>query len=272
MASDKPLQGWWRSRQAWAGQAFVVGNVTIATLVLGKVILDSTVGTTQPFEFPETVELDQWMLTTSEPLEPFTMPTGESDHSLVGQRYTFAPDVVNIPVASRADATASPSRTDEYTNPADDLVLTIEIRYMLETEGFIERLLQVHDEFQTTLASVEDDADIAAAVRYEYGVGHYGLFQIQDQTYLTACINPRGESTYSIDQFLHNRGIYDSNPNRLMSVLFGREVWQDNRCLWTHMAIAPTTDTPGTPEERQTRLEMAWTEWYQTWQPNFPAR
>lgn len=230
-------------------------NMAIAALILGKALLDPTVGHPQSVELPDTVELEQWDFESSDSLEPFTLATGESDHSQEGQRYAY----------TTADFSAA-------GHPLD-LTLTIELRYMLDTSGFIERLLMGHSEFQSRLAAADPNADpITTDVRYQPGVGYSGRFQIEDQTVLSACINPRGESTFYIDQFLHNQSIYDHDPTRLLSILFGREAWSDQRCLWTHMTLEPSGTASLTPQEAEAKLDETWAEWYATWQPKFPRR
>lgn len=248
-------------------------NVAIAALVLGKSLLDPTVGQPRPFELAESVDLEQWTLTESEPLEPFSLITGEADYSDEGRRYTYT---LTSPTATELDKPAT---------------LTIELRYMLDTNGFIERLLMGHKEFQNTLSALSDQgidtSDIVTDIEYQPGIGHSGRFQIQEDTYLNACINPRGDSTFFIDQFHHNQRIHDHDPTRLFSVLFGREVWTDQRCLWTHMILSPGASDASGPvgsvstasdgsktgsRDQQVLLEDAWAEWHDIWQPQFPNR
>lgn len=248
-------------------------NVAIAALVLGKALLDPTVGKPRPFELPETVELNQWTLTDSEALEPFKLLTGESDYSEEGQRYTY-----------RLTPHGS---SHELTHPDEQATLTIEMRYMIDTNGFIERLLMGHKAFQDSLAALEekgeDTSTLGADIQYQPGIGYSGKFQIEDTEYLSACINPRGESTFFIDQFLHNQSIYDHDPTRLLPVLFGRQAWTDQRCLWTHMHLSPgasgAESSPNTvalsealSKDLQNLLDDTWAEWYGIWQPQFPKR
>ena len=246
-----------------ARQILLGVNVAIAALVLGRALLDPTIGKPRSVELPETVELAQWTLIDSEELEPFTLITGEADHSEEGQRYTYA---LAVPGSTNQDTQAT---------------LTIEMRYMIDTNGFIERLLMGHKEFQNTLASLEekgiDTSTVEADVQYQSGVGYSGHFQFEETTYLSACINPRGESTFFIDQFLNNQSIYDRDPTRLFSVLLGRQVWTDQRCLWTHMALSPSSSgTQSTvvdePIDLQSLLDETWAEWHSIWQPQFPQR
>lgn len=240
-------------------------NVAIAALVLGKTLLDPNIGQPRPFELPETVELSQWTLTNSEELEPFTLNTGEADYADEGQRYTY---VLNTNAAS---------------SPAAVATLTVEQRYMIDTNGFIERLLMGHKAFQEDLAVLDekggDTSTVDADVQYKLGLGYSGLFQVGETTYLSACVNPRGESTFFIDHFLHNQSIYDRDPTRLFSVLFGRQAWTDQRCLWTHMALSPgasgveLSDSSTLPsQDLQVLLNDTWEEWHDMWQPQFPKR
>lgn len=255
---------WWQRLQAVDRQQWiVVVNGAIATLILGRIILDPNVGKPHAITLPETTTLTGWTLTNSDPLDVFTMPTGESDQAPVGQRYTF---ISLLSDHNPASISHSPHR---YAS-----TLTVELRYMQETQGFVQRLLLAHPEFQAIRATVTA-AEAQPVIRYQQGVGYYGLFQMQQQTYLSACINPRGESTFTIDQFRKNQQIYDADPSRFFAVILGREAWRDDRCLWTHMAIAPDPamlPTRQTLREQRVQLEAAWVEWYQMWQPQFPGR
>ncbi|MEM9219551.1 MAG: cyanoexosortase A system-associated protein [Cyanobacteria bacterium P01_F01_bin.150] len=250
-------------------------NVAIAAIVLGKSLLDPSIGKPRSFELPESVELEAWVLTNSEELDSFSLSTGESDYSDEGHRYTYrlAPDHVAKEL-SRTESSGS--------SPAMQATLTIEMRYMIDTNGFIERLLMGHQEFQRTLTTLEesgvDISTIEADVQYQSGIGYSGWFQIEDTTYLSACINPRGESTFFIDQFLDNQSIYDRDPTRLLQVLFGRQTWTDQRCLWTHMTLTRASSGPKISSNAsqspslQALLDETWAEWYGIWQPKFPNR
>ena len=256
-------------------------NVAIAALVLGKAVLDPTVGKPRPFDLPETVELNQWTLTDSEKLDPFTLITGESDYSDEGRRYTFT-----------FTPNSSPNGSLNGLTPQDEqATLTIEMRYMIDTNGFIERLLMGHKEFQASLAALDeegvDTSKLGADIQYQPGIGYSGKFQLENTEYLSACINPRGESTFFIDQFLHNQSIYDHDPTRLLPVLFGRQAWTDQRCLWTHMRLSPgasgtelspnavalsTAPSTTLSKDLSDLLDDTWAEWHDMWQPQFPKR
>lgn len=111
--------------------------------------------------------------------------------------------------------------------------------------------------------------------RYSQNTGHYLLFSDQKRAYLSSCINPRGGSTITEDQFMQNRNTYDINPERIISYLFGTTDLRDTRCLFTIMSI-PLEDqnldsqNVNSLDESYQKLEKAWTNWHQDRQKNFP--
>ena len=97
--------------------------------------------------------------------------------------------------------------------------------------------------------------------------GYFGAFLFQDQAYLSACVNPRGRSTVTEQQFAGNRYRYNL---QLWKGLSGQGDWSDSRCLWTLLstAIAPQS-SPAEIAETFENLETAWVEWCQWWKHKF---
>jgi cyanosortase A-associated protein len=97
--------------------------------------------------------------------------------------------------------------------------------------------------------------------------GFYGLAQDRQILYLSACINSKGKSTATREQFFANRNQQDLQFQRLIPVLLGREDLRDNRCLWVTIA----TSIANQPLELvTTQLEAVWQDWYTWWSPRFP--
>jgi len=141
-----------------------------------------------------------------------------------------------------------------YQYIQNNLSLDTEMRYL--TDGDVPKF--IHD--YTSISS-------SAVVHQREGVGYYGLGVYQQQAYLSACINPQGDSTFTYEQFNKNQDLYETRPQHLLSWLLGQETLQDRRCLWTHLSV-PLKDS--SPEATYLILEKAWFSWEQWWRPRFP--
>ncbi|MBW4645688.1 MAG: cyanoexosortase A system-associated protein [Goleter apudmare HA4340-LM2] len=108
----------------------------------------------------------------------------------------------------------------------------------------------------------------AATIRHHKGIGFYGLGIDQQRAYLSSCINPRGGSTFTYEQFNRNRYIYDLHPQYLLSWLIGQNSLLDRRCLWVNLSLSLNDSTPDTAYRV---LENAWFAWYKWWQARFPS-
>ncbi len=93
------------------------------------------------------------------------------------------------------------------------------------------------------------------------------LFKDQNDAYLASCINPRGESTVTIEQFNKNRYDHDIRPERLLRWFLRAESIRDFRCLWVSLSI-PITDQR--TDEAFSTLEAVWFFWHDWWKPHFP--
>lgn len=179
------------------------------------------------FVFPEKVPLSQWQPSLTNPLKT---PTGDYPELFAQKHYRYIDN--NLP-------------------------LDVEMRYLHNlSNADISSLIKRY----TTVAS-------SAIMRQQEGVGYYGLGVNQQQAYLSACINPRGGSTFTHEQFRNNRYFKDIRFDRMLPVLQGQEALIDKRCLWVYMSI-PLRDS--TPEAAYQILEKTWVYWYKWWQPRFP--
>jgi cyanosortase A-associated protein len=118
-------------------------------------------------------------------------------------------------------------------------------------------------------------------IKYQPGIGHYGVLTHKDaktqtsRAYLSACINPQGESTATEQQFTHNLS-KGWQPSQVGSWILGQKSLIDRRCLWTLMSVPVQTDSKAAPatarstEQAYKTLETAWVSWYQWWRENYP--
>ena len=139
--------------------------------------------------------------------------------------------------------------------------LDVQMRYIVSTQGDIENYLKKFTE-------ITQVKDIQKNIRSEDGIGYYLLLTDNNQAYLTACINPRGGSTVTPSQFLHNRNHYDFTFNRIVQELLGTAILKDNRCLWVQLS----TPLNGVNSESAYRiLSSVWAANYTTWLTQFPT-
>ncbi len=206
-------------------------------LVFGRSILDPAVGkrTITPFVFPSVVPLPQWQLLEGHPLENHTV-----------ERPPFG----KVVLSGR-----------QYHYIQNGLPLDIEMRYEVGKEADVKQLTKENTAIQFSVAQP------LIVVRQRAGLGFYGLFVYQKRAYLDACINSRGGSTFTKEQFRSNRIHYDLQLNRLIPWLLGQQELRDQRCLWTHLSIPLNQSSP---ESSYHILENAWFSWYEWWRPRFP--
>ena len=112
-------------------------------------------------------------------------------------------------------------------------------------------------------------------VRYTESIGYYALFVDQERAYLSACINPRGGSTLTREQFMNNRNNYDITRDRIVSYLIGITDLRDIRCLFTIISVPLENKQIGNFNNNSLdvsyqKLEKAWSDWYNKWEDNFP--
>lgn len=205
--------------------------------VVGRSILDPNIGkrTFTPFVFPQEVPLPQWRLVESRPLKGRTIESS-----------TFGKLVL-------------PGR--QYLYIQNDLHLDIDMRYEVETDGDVKDYIKS----QTPIKFFLDKPSVL--VRQHPQLGFYGLFVYEKRAYLDACINSRGGSTFTIEQFSDNRAQYDRQFSRLLAWFFVQQPLNDRRCLWAHLSIPLNQSSQNSA---YVILENTWFSWYQWWRPRFP--
>ena len=85
---------------------------------------------------------------------------------------------------------------------------------------------------------------------------------------MTACINPRGISTVTPEQFNDNASDRAMDRAVIISWLLGQKDLRDRRCLWTLMSTPITTNSDLNVANQ--KLEKMWILWYEWWKPRFP--
>lgn len=138
--------------------------------------------------------------------------------------------------------------------------LLVEMRYLTDTNGDYKAILNYY-------TPIKPPAKQTGLSHYQPATGYYGLFQDQGRAYLSACINPIGESTLTREQFLANLNTYGLQPNRLGAWVLAQADLRDRRCLWTQLSL-PINEA--SPKSTYQVLETAWVDWYRWWQPQFP--
>jgi cyanosortase A-associated protein len=141
--------------------------------------------------------------------------------------------------------------------------ITIQMRQEIG-DGNVSRYLFVYSTVREANANLQ--------VRYKPGLGHYGVVSHKGQAYLSACINPRGQTTVTDQQFRQNRYAYDLQPGRILPWVLGQQPLLNDRCLWTLMSVPVETNASdkGPPEAAYKTLETAWFSWSEWWQANYP--
>lgn len=217
------------------GQKLRVGLLMLAWIgavsVLVRINLrpKSSTSNLAAFNFPSTVPLRDWQFKTSSVIPPLSKK------------------IFPKPLAQKKY---------QYQHQRDRLTLNVEMRYLPIENGSITLFIKDY----TQIKSVPK-------VRYRPGVGYYGIGVEGTQAYLSTCINPRGEATFSDAQFKQNRYKYDFQASRLLAWLIWDEPLLDRRCLWTHFSL-PIDNL--SPTEAYRYLETSWFDWYGWWKSRFP--
>jgi cyanosortase A-associated protein len=210
----------------WERTRVLLLSVTgISTLIVfANVIFSPTLGKNSFAEYtlPQTLSLPNWQFLKSDDL-PISSPEALSGNDA-------------IPSAKR------------YQFMQNNIVLELESRYVIHTDGNLNRLLK---RYQKVLIA----SNPSIAVREKAGTGFYGISSSEGKSYLDACINQRPGSTFTQAQFMANQTSYRIHPQQIIALLWEKERLNDHRCLWVHLAV-PLDET--SPKSTETLLEKAW--------------
>jgi len=208
-------------------------------LILGRSLIDSSIGKPSPFTFPQQIDLAKASIkiSTSQPSEDIK----DDKHFfykpkfLSGKRYQYL---------------------------VDDIAVEIDLRYAVGTEGYILPMLNELSNIQIT----GDDLQQKSVLKKP--IGYHATFTYQNRAYLTACINSRGISTVTQEQFNDNASDHVMDRDVIISWLLGQQDLRDRRCLWTLISTPITTNSD--LEAINQKLEKVWISWYEWWKPQFP--
>ena len=211
--------------------AILVGG---GLLILGRSLFDGNLGKPTPYAFPESIEFgqNQIKLEIARPPEAIV----DSKEFFGKPRYITGKG---------------------YRYLIDQIPVEIDIRYASGTEGDLHIFLK-----EMAAIDISED-DLRQKSSRNTPTGFHAIIEHQNRTYLTACINPRGISTVTKDQFDDNASARASDRDVVVGWLLGQTDLRDRRCLWTLMS------TPSTPDASQ-KLEKVWVLWYEWWKPKFP--
>jgi cyanosortase A-associated protein len=200
----------------------------------------------QPIALPEQVAIPAWQQTQTQEL-PTKLPPEPGQTSV-------------------ENATSEIKAAREYRYQKGNMPLRVEARQML-SDGNVSRYLFVYKKEEIGVANSK------LQVRYKPGLGNYGVLVHNDQAYLTACVNPRGETTANEAQFQQNL-LSGVGPARLVGAALGMGSVGDYRCLWTFMSMPLTPPGSGAKLPNEAvfqQLEEIWVPWAEHWRSNFPA-
>ena len=208
--------------------------VTVATtLSLGKAAIDpqGKITSVEGYYFPESIPLSNWELSFTQPVNP---------------------RLVKPPAYILGDFVAG----KHYRYRQSDRYLQIEMRYLINTNGDLKGFIK------------NQTGDFSSSLRQDEERGFYSLYADRDKVYLNACINPRGISTVTSDEFNRNLMISDTHLAGTLSWLLGKNELRDKRCLWTN--LSRPLDNKISLEENYRTLEMVWFDWYDWWRLHYP--
>lgn len=209
----------------------VVWGITVLVWGVAIATFQPQIPQVAPYPFPQVIPLSDWTFADSQPLTPDQTPDPQDipGEMVSGQRYHYH---------------------------QGDTHIQIEMRYLAQTNGDLKALIKHQTgSLGTVLQSVE-------------GVGEFSLFTQSNASQLDACINPRGTSTVTSDQFKRNRTLYDWQSGRFLGWILGQAPLHDNRCLWTRITLSIPSDT--TSVDQAQVLITTWGDWHQWWQHHFP--
>jgi len=181
-----------------------------------------------PFEFPSTVPLSEWQ----------------------------AGETTSVTIPENAPFVAATN----YQYFQDNLSFDITMYYLMVEDGGMKLFTEKYAYGELTPGKV--------TLRHQEQTGFYAFWNTENRVNLGACINPRGGTSVTPDQFRQNHNIHDLTFSRILLWLIGRVPLRDWRCIWTTLSVPIE---PGqSPEEVYPMLEQAWFAWAPWWQSRFP--
>jgi cyanosortase A-associated protein len=141
-------------------------------------------------------------------------------------------------------------------------IIVVDMRYLVRTTGDVLSFLRDYAQIEVKPEQLQK------GIRHRDGVGYYTIFTVRDRVYLSACINPRGHSSVTVEQYDDNMTAHAMQPSTIASWLLAQADLRDRRCLWTQFST--TLEGEGAISVAH-RLEQAWFLWYEWWKVRFPV-
>lgn len=186
----------------------IVGGLSLITLVvIARSAFDPKWGKVNAIALPPTIQIPGWRQVN---VQPTQVKEPETDRQVLGNLYTF-------------------------TTPANTQV-SLEIFFYENPAGKMDEFFKIYNHTKTgkytlpTMTVIKDTQ------------GFHGSYLTDGKANLAACINPRGVSTITNEQFQANRNDYDLTPQRILPVVFGFGRLREWKCLWVKFSI-PKQDT-----------------------------
>lgn len=148
-----------------------------------------------------------------------------------------------------------------YIYQKQGIPLTIEMRYLIGVKSGVKDFLVNRTDIPVEVIEKADEHNLKS-------LGSYLLFSDRSTAYLSTCINPLGNTTNTLEQFLSNRFIYDLQFSNLLLWLLGKHSLIDLRCIWVHMSIPIDGSNPETTYPTLTKV---WINWHYWWNSRFPS-
>lgn len=202
------------------------------TITLGKSIASPGIASPSvaSYSFPESVELSPWQLAKSNEVDVHSsQPKGYISGNFVAGRH--------------------------YRYGGNKQTLDIEMRYFANTDGNLKDFI------------TSQTGELSTALKQDRR-GVYSLYSYENRAYLGACINPRGNTTITSDEFKRNLMVNDTRIDSVLPWLLGKAEFRDKRCLWAHLSTPLDRNIP--LQDTYSDLETAWFDWQDYWQSNYP--
>ena len=220
---------------------FLIAIASVSTITIGVSIFAPSFRTRPKFQMPEQILLPDLKFQSSR--EPNKLSDSNNSNISSIRQYVYT-----------------------FTNSSLGQELRIDAAYILANASIPSSLSVLAIQDPNNLDNLE--------TRQIKGIGYFTLFTHEQRAYLASCINPRGGSTVTSEQFNNNRNKYDISPERVVRYLIGVADLRDDRCLLTAMSI--DLESKVTPQNKEIlepiyqKLQSSWSNWFANWQSNFP--
>lgn len=179
-------------------------------------------------------------------------------------KFEAAPTIATDSNTQKTEGLPSLGRRYQYQQKSR--TLSIDMRLMMG-DGDVSRFVSIYSSIQSGSTKIPDGQ------RYLPSVGYYSVLTHEGTAYLTACINPVGDSTVTEPQFRQSR-FKNFQSMQIIGWFLGQSPLVDDRCLWTLMSLQLPEKTANSSsrmaESTYRELETIWVDWYHWWKVNFP--